>query len=174
MCHKPCPPGHSPLLAGKPWEGWELVLTAFENAQGGQRTSAQSSSAPNLQTCLHTLNSLLLHSSQDWTKGLPILSYSTQGRPVASQGSGGGCNLTTFLSVSNLSWLKKRSSGPVIVLSTIAAPGEVFLYLFVLSATTPSPLPTTAACKLNLSHQIKRKVGLGKPPSKAETVSALS
>lgn len=40
--------------------------------------------------------------------------------------------MTTFILLSNLNWAKMLS-GPAIVLSTIAAPGEAFLYLFVLS-----------------------------------------
>ena len=173
MRHKPCPAGHSPLLAGKPWEGWELVLTAFEKAQG-VRGLVPNALSPKFAD-LPPHRKFPFPPQQPGLKGLPILSYSTQGRPAASQGSGGGCNLTTFLSVSNLNWLKKTLFRACHCAKHNSSPWRGFpVFICAVCHRHPPPLPTTAACKLNLSHQIKRKVGLGKPPSKAETVSALS
>jgi hypothetical protein len=71
--------------------------------------------------------------------------------------------MTTCIFLSNFNWIK-CSPGPTIVLSTMVAPGEDFLYLFVLSPA--------AASKLSPSHQIK-KLAWEILPSKAGTVFAL-
>lgn len=50
LCHQPCPAGHAHCWPESLGKGGDLVLAAFEQAQGGQRISAQSFWESQLQT----------------------------------------------------------------------------------------------------------------------------